>query len=58
MRAYYRPTREHKITLQLTADEAARLLEELDAVSLEEWQELAKARRMMNRAFDQLEADL
>ncbi|MGW6855839.1 hypothetical protein [Streptomyces xanthophaeus] len=57
MRAYYRPTREHKITLQLTTDEAAQLLEELDVISLEDWQQLAKARRMMNRAFDQLEDD-
>ncbi|WP_328967921.1 hypothetical protein [Streptomyces sp. NBC_00239] len=58
MRTYYRTTKVHSVALQLTTDEAARLLEELDDVETYGLMPtFSKARQMMNRAFDQLEAD-
>lgn len=60
MRAYYRPSKQHKITLQLTPDDAVALLESLDMISLDPdvHDELIRARRMLNRAFDQYEESL
>ncbi|MFC8583190.1 hypothetical protein ACFUGD_01230 [Streptomyces sp. NPDC057217] len=58
MRAYYKPRKAHKICLYLETDEAARLLEEMDAVETSGLMpEFAKARRMLNRAFTELEED-
>ncbi|MET9480977.1 hypothetical protein [Streptomyces sp. NPDC006638] len=60
MRAYFKPRKAHPICLYLTADEAARLLESLDSIGVDQdaHPELSKAQRMLNRAFDELEDTL
>ncbi|MFD6363488.1 hypothetical protein ACFWFX_27125 [Streptomyces roseolus] len=57
MRAYYKPRKAHRICLYLETDEAARLLEDFDTFDLSGFPELEKARRMLNRAFTELEED-
>ncbi|MFJ6636611.1 hypothetical protein ACIQMR_35385 [Streptomyces sp. NPDC091376] len=55
MRSYFRPRKEHKICLYLTPDEAADFLESLDCLPHEAHPTLVKAKRMLNRAFDEFE---
>lgn len=58
MRAYFRPSKEHKICLYLTPDEAADFLESLGCLTLDKHPTVAKAERMLDRAFGQFEETL
>lgn len=58
VRAYYKTSTQQPICLYLTADEAARLLEDLDCLDLERFPVVQRAQRALNKAFEELEATL